>query len=315
MSSAVAIYDQPQIQQPKSLAAIGAERTAIRQLMKEHMKDGVHFMTIPGTPKPSLTKPGSELILSMFHIAAEPIVDDLSTPDEMRYRVFVQLTEMGSGRILGKGVGEASSAETKYQWRAMVCQQEFDETPADRRRVIYKKGYQGNAPTRVFQVRTEMSDVANTILKMAKKRAQIDATLTVTAASDLFMQDAEEVIAAGLDMAEEAPAPVERPATLQPKQQPSQQSPGPQTTASGVKDYGFGAQQPAPVPQQATPRPAATGVRTISEAQGRLLYARGKAAGKTYSDIDAYLAGLGYTDKAQIPAIEFNGILEWASAQ
>jgi hypothetical protein len=37
------------------------------------------------------------------------------------------------------------------------------------------------------------ADVANTILKMAKKRAQIDMTLTATAASDVFEQDLEDL--------------------------------------------------------------------------------------------------------------------------
>jgi hypothetical protein len=299
MATAIQLYDQP-----KSIATIGAQRTAIRELMQAHMKEGVHFLTIPGTDKPTLTKPGSELILSMFHIAAEPIVEDLSTPDEMRYRVFIQLTEMGTGRFLGKGVGEASSMETKYAWRKMVCQEEFDETPADRKRVIWKTGYGKNPSYRLSQVRTEMSDVANTILKMSKKRAQIDATLTATAASDLFMQDAQEVIDAGLDLSDEGgPATTETPrtTTLQPKQQAAPAAQGQQT--------------PAPQQQaQTTPasNPATSGVRVISEQQGRLLYARGKGAGKQYSGIDAYLLSLGYSDKMQIPAAKFNDILAWA---
>jgi len=35
--------------------------------------------------------------------------------------------------------------------------------------------------------------VANTILKMAKKRAQVDAVITATAASDIFTQDIEDL--------------------------------------------------------------------------------------------------------------------------
>jgi hypothetical protein len=35
--------------------------------------------------------------------------------------------------------------------------------------------------------------MANTVLKMAKKRAQIDLTLTATAASDVFTQDIEDM--------------------------------------------------------------------------------------------------------------------------
>ena len=38
-----------------------------------------------------------------------------------------------------------------------------------------------------------VADVANTVLKMAKKRAMVDGILTVTGASDIFTQDIEEL--------------------------------------------------------------------------------------------------------------------------
>lgn len=40
----------------------------------------------------------------------------------------------------------------------------------------------------------DIADTYNTVLKMAKKRAHVDAILTVTAASDIFTQDLEENI-------------------------------------------------------------------------------------------------------------------------
>jgi len=39
---------------------------------------------------------------------------------------------------------------------------------------------------------TDLADTYNTVLKMAKKRALVDATLTATAASDIFNQDLED---------------------------------------------------------------------------------------------------------------------------
>lgn len=302
MATAIQIYEQQQAQ-PKSMAAIGAERTALRNLMRDHMKEGVHYLTIPGTPKPTLTKPGSELILSMLHIAAEPIVEDLSTPDEMRYRVFVQLTEMGTGRFLGKGVGEASSAESKYQWRGVVCPEEFDETPEDRRRVIWKKGYGGSNPFRIQQVRTEKNDVANTILKMSKKRGQIDGCLTVSACSDLFLQDAQEVIDAGIDLVGEEDGTQttqqQRPTTLQPKQQPQtqQQPQGDQQT------------------QQSTQSQQSSGGPIISEPQARRFYAIAKGAGKENAEIDNYLKSIGVDRKEDIPKSKYEAAVSWAESR
>lgn len=171
---------------------IRAQVNLIQEVMRAVMKDGTHFGTIPGTPKPTLYKAGSEKILSTFRIGCDPEVEDLSIPgDEARFRVRAKAVHQATGAFLGAGVGECSSNEEKYRWRAAVCQEEFDETPEDMRRDVWKKGRDG--PYKVKQVRTNPADVANTILKMAKKRAQIDMTLTVTAASDVFAQDIEDL--------------------------------------------------------------------------------------------------------------------------
>ena len=98
-----------------------------------------------------------------------------------------------SGVFVGAGIGECSSNEEKYKWRKVVCDQEFEETPLDRRREKWCKGWGNKGPYKQKQVRTEPADLANTILKMAKKRGLIDAVLTATAASDCFTQDLEDL--------------------------------------------------------------------------------------------------------------------------
>lgn len=166
----------------------------IQDVMKALMKEGTHYGTIPGTPKPTLYKPGAELVLMTFRIAASPsLIEDLSTPDEIRYRVTVRGTNQVSGDVLGELSGECSSNEEKYRWRAPVCDEEFNETPEDRRRMKWKKGYQGAAASQLKQVRTSPADVANTILKMATKRALIAMTLVTTGCSDIFAQDLEDL--------------------------------------------------------------------------------------------------------------------------
>jgi len=101
--------------------------------MRDVMIEGVDYGTIPGTPKPTLYKPGSEKLLSMFHMAGKLTAEDLSTPDMIRYLLHCSITDE-HGAFLGEGTGEASSAESKYQWREAVCAEEWEETPADRRR-------------------------------------------------------------------------------------------------------------------------------------------------------------------------------------
>jgi hypothetical protein len=108
-----------------------------------------------------------------------------------RFRVRCLGTHQTTDIVMGEGMGECSSHEEKYKWRAAICQEEFDGTPENMRRIKFSK-YDGRVEKKQ-QVRTESADQANTILKMACKRAKIAMTLNVTAASDIFTQDIEDL--------------------------------------------------------------------------------------------------------------------------
>jgi hypothetical protein len=173
-------------------ADVRAQVNLMQDVMAEVMKDGTHYGKIPGTNGKSLYKAGAEKLMATFKLAAKPRVEDLSQDGEIHYRVFVAL-ETPSGVFVGEGLGECSSREDKYAWRAAVCDEEFDATPENRRRIKFAKAYQSTKIEQKKQVRTNPSDVGNTILKMAKKRAQVDAVITATAASDIFTQDIEDL--------------------------------------------------------------------------------------------------------------------------
>jgi len=186
--------DRQEIQDAMSAAQVRAQVNRIQEIMRDVMKVDTHFGTIPGTPKPSLWKAGAEKLCMTFRIGIENVIDaDLSTSDVVRYRIRAIATSQASGMILGTAMGECSSDEEKYRWRKAVCNDEFNETPEDRRRKKWRKGYGGGSPSAEFQVRTEPADIANTVLKMAAKRAQIAVVLQVTAASDIFTQDLEDL--------------------------------------------------------------------------------------------------------------------------
>lgn len=172
-----------------------ARADRIKELAQSIMTEGVHYGRIPGCgTKPSLWKPGAEKLLMAFQLTVKPVVINLSTPEEIRYQVIVNIHTV-SGVFVGAGVGEASSREERYAWRAAVCDQEWEQTPAENRRIKFsrKTDNGGEEVVQVKQVRTNPADVANTVLKMAKKRALIDATLTVLGASDIFTQDIEDL--------------------------------------------------------------------------------------------------------------------------
>jgi len=164
----------------------------IREVQVKVMKEGVDYGTIQGCgDKPTLFKPGAETLLLAFEMAALPdqlTINDLGDGDEVRYRVICPIVHVPTGKLCGNGVGECSSLEEKYKWRKAVCDEEFEATDPDRRRLkFYKDGGTVN------QVRTNKADVANTVLKMAKKRSLVDGSLTVTAASRVFTQDVEDL--------------------------------------------------------------------------------------------------------------------------
>lgn len=178
--------------QPLSAAAIRANVNLIQEVMKSVMKKDVHYGTIPGTNKPTLYKAGSEKILSTFRIVVELEVEDLSFSDCFRFRVKARGV-LPSGEVVGCGIGECSTDEEKYKWRGALTDKEFEATPEDRRRIKYSRPSNYNQEGETKQIRTNPSDLANTALKMAKKRAQIDLTLTATGASDVFDQDIEDL--------------------------------------------------------------------------------------------------------------------------
>lgn len=202
----VAVVDEQHY--PLTANAVVARVRLIQEVMGKVMKENTHYGIIPGCAKPSLWKPGAEQLLVTFRIAPdEPRVEDLSTPDCIRYRV----TRVGrsNGNVVAAGIGECSSDEDKYKWRSPVCEAEYEATPEDRRRLKFKRD-----GTSFKQIRTNPADVGNTILKMADKRAVIAMTLLATAASDIFTQDLEDLppeIAQGLEPKEPAKAPIEPP--------------------------------------------------------------------------------------------------------
>jgi hypothetical protein len=301
-----------------------AQRASIVECMSSVMRKDHDYGVIPGTGKPSLYKPGSEKLLALFNLAAQPNVEDLSTPDCIRYRVTITVIHAPTQAVVGYGVGEASSAESKYQWRAVVCEEEWQDTPEDRRRLKWKKGYQGSPASCIQQIRAEMEDVANTVLKMAKKRAQIDAVLTATAASDVFAQDVEDLVAAGLDLppdatefAPQAPLPQElqrkadappaRTQQPQPQAQPQaqrQQAPPP-------------AQRPVQQPTQQRQAPAPqSGVRLISGPQASRFWAIAMQYHKDHTKITGYLHNvLGVQKKDDIPVSRYDEAIAWAEGK
>jgi len=143
----------------------------IQGLMKGLMQKDEHYGVIPGTKKPSLYKAGAEKLGFTFRLVPEFQVtrNDLKG-DHREYEVRCTLRHQPTEKLAGEGVGNCSTMESKYRYRN-----------------VWNNG------TKTKVENTDIADTYNTVLKMAKKRAYVDAMITATAASDIFTQDVEDL--------------------------------------------------------------------------------------------------------------------------
>lgn len=229
-----------QLEHAMSVENVMAQVRAIQDLMKKAMKPGEHYGIIPGTSrkdkdgnelaKPSLLKPGAEKIGLMFRLAPSYTGQDCPVEHpggHLEYRLTCTLTHIRTGEVWGQGVGSCSTMETKYRFRNQKTDTGLP-IPADAKEnkghyraqgfVMAKDEAGGWYWAKLERVEHDNpADYYNTVLKIAKKRAQVDATLTATAASDFFTQDLEDMAENGLINAEEKSA---QPKREQPKAAP-----------------------------------------------------------------------------------------------
>lgn len=189
----------------------------IQNVMKSVMRDNEHYGVIPGTgKKPSLLKSGAEKLTMTFRMAPryEITINDMGR-GHREYEVVCHLDSLVTGKFLGSGVGNCSTMETKYRYRTGPTEstgkpvpKEYwnlrDKAPDKAKALLGGPGF----VTKKFDGKWEIAqqgervehdnpaDYYNTVKKMGKKRAFVDAVLTVTAASDIFTQDVEDLPAA-----------------------------------------------------------------------------------------------------------------------
>lgn len=149
-------------------------RKALDKLFNELLQQGIDFDRIPGTDKPTLLKPGAELLCQVFRLApGEPkIINSVEDFDKgiFSYTISIQILHRDTGMLVATGIGSANSQEVKYKYR-----------------------YEGRGEDKTKILNPEPADQQNTIVKMAAKRAFIDGVLKATGASRMFTQDVEDM--------------------------------------------------------------------------------------------------------------------------
>ena len=131
----------------------------LRDYVKNHMTVGEDYGVIPGGNKPTLFKPGAEKLNAVFGLS--PMVEVSNRVENwddgfVAYEMKVTLLNKRTGTIEAEGIGSCNSRERRYK-------------------------------------NQDAAGIANTVLKMAKKRALVDATLSATRASGMFTQDLEDI--------------------------------------------------------------------------------------------------------------------------
>ncbi len=229
-----------------TLAGILRHVELVEHVLQKVMKEGVHYgASFPGDTKKNLLKPGADKLCLAFQLSPTFEVDERAlSGDHREYRVTCRLTTP-QGRVMGEGVGSCSTLESKYRWRnaGRKCPNCGKETIIKGKEeygggwlCFPKKGGCGSKwPAGAKEIESQdggkienadIADVFNTCLKMGKKRAYVDATITATAASDLFTQDIEDLQSAALAEEQKETAREEQ---RQPRQEPVR----PQATATG----------------------------------------------------------------------------------
>jgi hypothetical protein len=208
--SPLALPDETQFK--KDIQAINQFQIIVRQ----NMIEGQDFGVIPGTGnKPTLLKPGAEKIAKLLGLSDQYIIIDRQENWDkpfFRYLVKCQLISVRSQQIISEGLGECNSMESKYRYRdaKRKCPDCGVEAIIKGKEeygggwLCYKaKGGCGNKFTindpeiidqEIGKVENEdIFSLVNTLLKMAKKRALVDASLSAGRLSNVFTQDIEDL--------------------------------------------------------------------------------------------------------------------------
>jgi hypothetical protein len=197
-----------------STEAVVRQVNVIQAVMKSVMKVDEHYGTITGCKKPSLYKPGAEKLGFTFRLAPEYDVRTINMANGHReYQVKCRLRHIPTGAMVGEGEGSCTTMEGKYRYRGGEKEGTGQAIPKEywnlknagkSDEALDLIGGPGFAPGKIdgkWEIcsigekveHDNPADYYNTCLKVAKKRAHVDAILTATAASDIFTQDVEDM--------------------------------------------------------------------------------------------------------------------------
>lgn len=192
----------------------------VQSILEKVMIEGTHYGFVgrkpidklpknhPKQPKPSLMKPGAELIGMTFQLGRKIEKEIIHLPNNHREVIMkCTLFRMSDGAPVAEAYGSCSTMESKYRYRSenmnVAPPEEWWKTREHNLltealgregqfSVDKKWNEQTNKTDWVICEKVEVKDPAdvwNTVLKMSEKRAYVGAILAATACSDMFSQE------------------------------------------------------------------------------------------------------------------------------
>lgn len=164
-----------------------AKIAQMQSVVQKTLKQGHDFGEVPGTNKPTLLKPGGEKICMLFGL--NPEYEFLQVTEDYDKEFFsynIRCTLFRNGQPVAQGVGSCNSKEKKYRFINV------DEIPENY--MGASESFTDKYGRQKYKINNpDICSLVNTILKMAKKRAFIDAVLQVASLSEVFTQDLEDM--------------------------------------------------------------------------------------------------------------------------
>jgi hypothetical protein len=242
-----------------TMEQLKAVRTFIKAEFQIGYKDasgkivtGTDAGLIPGCgDKPTLFLPGAQKATMYFNCFPTYKVQERDLGNgHVSIRVRCLLISRATRDQVGEGVGCCSTMEKKYRWRGNeklcpACGKPTIRKSKDKPEFYCWKKIDGcgatfglKHPEIVSQgdgspvENTDLYDLHNTVLKMAKKRAHVDAAMTLACLSEMFTQDIEDTFAP--NEVREAARPYDGEVYEAPEPEPAKPTPPPVPSAKGL---------------------------------------------------------------------------------
>ena len=197
-STAVAVA-KPALPDIQTMRATMQLQRARRELLVEYVKTYMdpqrHFydpkaLGMGGESKLRLNQDGARNLRGLYEVfAGEPLIDETETAGHLDVKVKIPLVNHGTGQVVAWGIGFCSTRESKYAYRWVG--ERYIPPGINKRELRSRTGQYG---TSYRLPNDDLADQYHTVRMMARKRAEVAATMELPGVTELFAtaEDADE---------------------------------------------------------------------------------------------------------------------------